>query len=218
LRAATERCLAAPLDYAVATTGIGWRGWMSAADGFGVGEGLREALLGAAVVSRGPKATGAVRACGLREVFSPESEARDELLAWLLERDLVGRRIALQEHGAALPGFVTRLRERGAEVIPVPVYRWLPVTDDGPVPRLVEAVARREVDAVTFTSAPAAARFLDLVAEAGRLGAVREALAGDVLPASLSRGTRLSRGAPRPCSLRRWRRCCGPSPPTRAGC
>jgi len=31
LRKATGDCLAAPLDYAVATTGSGWRGWMSAA-------------------------------------------------------------------------------------------------------------------------------------------------------------------------------------------
>src|SRR5579875_3496996 len=32
LRKATAACLDAPLDYAVATTGSGWRGWMAAAD------------------------------------------------------------------------------------------------------------------------------------------------------------------------------------------
>lgn len=32
LRAATERCLSDPLDIVVATTGIGFRGWMEAAD------------------------------------------------------------------------------------------------------------------------------------------------------------------------------------------
>src|SRR5882757_9878227 len=32
LRAATQRCLDAPLDIVVATTGIGFRGWMEAAD------------------------------------------------------------------------------------------------------------------------------------------------------------------------------------------
>jgi uroporphyrinogen-III synthase len=160
LRAATERCLAAPIDYAVATTGVGWRGWMSAADGFGLGERLRERLAAARVVSRGPKATGAVRAHGLREVYSPHNEENEGLLTWLLEGDLAGRRIAVQEHGAPLPGFVGRLRERGAEVIPVPVYRWLPALDAGAAQRLVDGVLRREVDAVTFTSAPAAARFL----------------------------------------------------------
>ena len=35
LREATERCLQAPLDFVVATTGIGFRGWMDAAEAWG---------------------------------------------------------------------------------------------------------------------------------------------------------------------------------------
>jgi uroporphyrinogen-III synthase len=185
LRTASERCLAAPIDYVVATTGVGWRGWMSAADGFGMGERLRESLGRAHVISRGPKATGAVRACGLREVFSPASEANDGLLAWLLDRNLAGRRVALQEHGAPLPGFVASLRERGAEVISVPVYRWLPALDSGPVMSLIDSLVRRDVDAVTFTSAPAAAHLLDAAAAADRRRPLLDALATDVLPACI---------------------------------
>jgi uroporphyrinogen-III synthase len=185
LRAATERCLAAPLDYAVATTGVGWRGWMSAVDGFGLGEPLREQLRRAQVLSRGPKATGAVRACGLREVYSPESEANEGLLAWLREQDLAGRRVALQEHGAPLPGFVDQLRDRGAEVISVPVYRWLPALNAGPVHRLIDSVVRREVDAVTFTSAPAAAVFLETAAAADREEPVVSAFGTGVLAACI---------------------------------
>lgn len=187
LRRVTELCLAAPLDYVVATTGVGWRGWMSAADGWGLGRRLAEACRGAVVVSRGPKATGAVRASGLGETFSPESEANDELLTWLLARDLRGRRIAVQEHGAPLDGFVGALRERGAEVIVVPVYRWGPPEDPDAVRRLVEQTVRREVQAIAFTSAPAitgfldAARTLDLHAEV--LTAMRAgAPGGGVLP------------------------------------
>jgi uroporphyrinogen-III synthase len=183
LRTATEHCLSAPIDYAVATTGVGWRGWMSAADGFGLGERLREQLGAAQVVSRGPKATGAVRAGGLRERYSPECEANDGLLAWLLDQELAGRRVALQEHGAPLPGFVDRLRERGAEVISIPVYRWLPALDSGPVRRLIDAVVRREVDAVTFTSAPAAATFLASAADCG--DRIAAAFAADVLAACI---------------------------------
>src|SRR5262245_26873349 len=50
LRQATERCLTAPLDYVVATTGVGWRGWMSAADGWGDGARLAAACRDAVVV------------------------------------------------------------------------------------------------------------------------------------------------------------------------
>ncbi|MEU9403620.1 uroporphyrinogen-III synthase [Streptomyces sp. NPDC048242] len=181
LRAATERCLAAPLDYVVATTGVGWRGWMSAAEGWGYGAALTAACREAAVLSRGPKATGAVRACGTTETYSPASEAVDELRTWLLARDLTGRRIAVQEHGAPLPGLAAALRERGAEVVEVPVYRWAPPHDPEPVRRLAEATARGDVHALLFTSAPAITSFLEYAEEAGRYDAVVERLRGDVL-------------------------------------
>ncbi|WP_037910830.1 uroporphyrinogen-III synthase [Actinacidiphila yeochonensis] len=182
LRRATERCLTAPLDYVVATTGVGWRGWMSAADGWGRGAELAAACRDAVVLTRGPKATGAVRASGLGEAYSPHSEATDELLTWLLARPLTGRRIAVQEHGLPLSSFSAALRERGAEVVSVPVYRWAPPVDPGPVRRLVEQTVRREVHAVTFTSAPAITAFLQTATADGRYEQVLAAMREDVLP------------------------------------
>ncbi|MDH6132665.1 uroporphyrinogen-III synthase [Kitasatospora sp. MAA4] len=182
LRHATERCLAGPLDYVVATTGVGWRGWMSTAEGWGLGARLAVACREAVVLTRGPKATGAVRASGLDETYSPRSEACDELLTWLLARELKGRRIAVQEHGAPLDGFAAALRERGAEVIEVPVYRWAPPEDPDAVRRLVEQTVRREVHALTFTSAPAITAFLDTAAAGGLRTEVLAALRDDVMP------------------------------------
>ncbi|MEX2980508.1 uroporphyrinogen-III synthase [Streptomyces sp. C36] len=182
LHEATEACLSGGLDYVVATTGVGWRGWMSAAEGWGTGARLVAACREAVLVSRGPKAAGALRACGLREAYAPESEALDDVLAWLLERDLRGRRIAVQEHGAALPEFTAALRERGADVITVPVYRWGPPEDPEALRRLVEQTARREIHALPFTSAPAIEAFLAAADAAGRRAEVVEALRHDVLP------------------------------------
>ncbi|MFD0275676.1 uroporphyrinogen-III synthase [Kitasatospora sp. NPDC127111] len=182
LRKATERCLAAPLDYVVATTGVGWRGWMSAAEGWGRGAALADACREAVVLSRGPKATGAVRASGLGEGFSPGSEATGELLTWLLARPLAGRRIAVQEHGIPLDSFAAALRERGAEVISVPVYRWEPPDDPAPVRRLVEQTVRRQVHALTFTSAPAVTAFIETATAEGLREPLLDALRADVLP------------------------------------
>ncbi|MFC1402897.1 MULTISPECIES: uroporphyrinogen-III synthase [Streptacidiphilus] len=182
LRQATELCLAAPLDYVVATTGVGWRGWMSAADGWGLGRRLSEACRNAVVISRGPKATGAVRASGLGEAYAPPNEANDGLLTWLLARDLRGRRVALQEHGAPLDAFAEALRERGAEVITVPVYRWAPPQDPEAVRRLVEQTIRREIQAIAFTSAPAITGFLDCAHAQGLHEEVLDALRDGVLP------------------------------------
>ncbi|MEU3872375.1 MULTISPECIES: uroporphyrinogen-III synthase [Streptomyces] len=180
LRRATEECLAG-LDYVIATTGVGWRGWMSAAEGWGLGGALVTVCRQAALVSRGPKAAGALRASGLRETYAPESEALDDVLAWLLAKDLRGRRIAVQEHGGALPEFTAALRERGAHVVAVPVYRWGPPQDPGALRRLVEQTARREVHALPFTSAPAIEAFLAAAQESGRRAEVLDALRGEVL-------------------------------------
>jgi uroporphyrinogen-III synthase len=65
LQRATRAVLATTVDVAVAT-GVGFRGWIEAAEGWGLGEPLREHLARERIVTRGPKATGAVRAAGLR--------------------------------------------------------------------------------------------------------------------------------------------------------
>jgi uroporphyrinogen-III synthase len=183
LLAATRACLDTPPDVVVATTGIGFRGWMEAADGWGLGEPLREVLGGAELLTRGPKAKGAVRAAGLAETWSPDSEASDEVLARLLAEGVAGRRVAVQLHGEPLPDFTSSLRAAGAEVLEVPVYRWVPAEDLRPLRRLVDQVACGAVDCVTFTSAPAVASLLSVAREAGRDAALVAALSGDVLAA-----------------------------------
>jgi uroporphyrinogen-III synthase len=190
LRAATRACIDAPPDYVVATTGRGWRGWISAAEGWGDAERLHKALAAATVVSRGPKATCAVRASGMREGFAAESELCSEVLAWLRGRDVHGKRIAVQQYGTANPtvdcDLSVELRDAGADVVTVPVYRWGPPDDRGAVDRLLEAVEKREVHAVAFTSAPGVAALLDAAAardpEFG-LERLLEAFRGEVIAA-----------------------------------
>jgi uroporphyrinogen-III synthase len=183
LRAATDHCLDGPLDVVVVTTGIGFRGWMEAADGWGLGETLTGGLRGARILARGPKARGAIRAAGLVDDWSPDSESSSEVLEHLLARGVAGLRIAVQLHGEPLPDFVEALEDAGAQVVEVPVYRWVPPEDITPLHRLVEVVAARGVDAVAFTSAPAAVSLLTTARELGRLPAVVRALQTDVLAA-----------------------------------
>ncbi len=183
LHEATRRCLEHPLDIVIATTGIGFRGWVEAADAWGIGEDLVKAVGQATVLARGPKARGAIRAAGLREAWSPASESSSEVLEYLIGGDLGGKRIAVQLHGEPLPDLVQTLRLAGAEVIEVPVYRWVLPEDAAPLGRLIQAVSGAAVDAVAFTSAPAAASFLRAAGEQGLGAAVRAALLGPVVPA-----------------------------------
>jgi uroporphyrinogen-III synthase len=182
LVAATREVLAAPVDLVVATTGVGFRGWLEAAGAWDLP--LVEHLRSARVLARGPKARGAIRGGGLVDAWSPESESSAEVLSHLLsgaEGPLEGRRIAIQLHGDPLADVVARLRESGAEVLTVPVYRWVLPEDVTPVHRLVASIVAGEVDAVTFTSAPAAASLLSVAEELGQRAALVAALNGRVL-------------------------------------
>lgn len=182
LVAATREVLSAPIDLVVATTGVGFRGWLEAADAWDLP--LVEHLSGARVLARGPKARGAIRGGGLVDAWSPASESSAEVLEHLLsgaEGELRGRRIAVQLHGDPLPELVSGLREAGADVVQVPVYRWVLPEDTAPLRRLVTAIAARGVDAVTFTSAPAAASLLQVAAEDGVRSGVLAGFADGVL-------------------------------------
>ncbi|KOV82642.1 bifunctional uroporphyrinogen-III synthetase/response regulator domain protein [Streptomyces sp. NRRL WC-3618] len=191
LLAATKQLISQAPDIVIATTAIGFRGWVEAADGWGLGADLLSCLEGVELLARGPKVKGSVRAAGLTEDWSPSSESMAEVLDRLLEEGVEGRRIAIQLHGEPLPGFVESLRAAGAEVVGVPVYRWMPPEDISPVDRLLDATVSRGLDALTFTSAPAAASLLSRAEERGQLAELLAALQHDVLPACVGPVTAL---------------------------
>lgn len=175
----TEALIARPPDILIATTAIGLRGWIAAADGWGLATDLITALAGARIISRGPKATGALRAAGLPEAWSPESESSREVLDHLLESGVAGQRVAVQLHGVAddwdpVPEFLDELRAAGADVVPIRVYRWRPTPLGGEFDQLVTRISQRQFDAVAFTSAPAV---LATLMRATELGVADELLA-----------------------------------------
>lgn len=167
LRRATERVVAERPDIVVATTGVGFTGWLEAAGHFGIREQLEDVLTSARIVSRGAKVTGAVKKAG----FAPEWEApdglSDELRDYLLAQDLDGAKVAVQFHGSGADGIDADLRAAGSNVIGLVVYRWGPPADREVLERSIREVAEGEFDAVLFTSAPGSEAWLR---EADQLG------------------------------------------------
>lgn len=195
LAAATERVLSAPVDHVVAVTGAGFRGWLEAAEHAGLGERLVAHLGGAMLLARGAKARGAIRGAGLRESWTAPSEEVGETLEHLLGLGVAGKRVVVQVHGDPMLEFRERLAAAGAEVLPIVVYRWEDPVDLDALDGLIDAVIAGEVDALPFTSAPAATNFLARAERTGRgealLAALRErvflACVGPVTAAPISR-------------------------------
>jgi uroporphyrinogen-III synthase len=183
LRAATEAVLAEPVDMLLATTGVGMRAWFDRAEEWGVLDRLTDHLGRSEILARGPKSVGALRRRGLRELWAPASESFDDVLEHLRGRDLTGRRIVVQEHGRSLSMVAHALRRQGASVITVTVYRVESASDPEPMFHLIDLVADRAVDAVTFTAAPAVAALMEAAGSTGRRDEVVSAFQADVLAA-----------------------------------
>ncbi|PRX44193.1 uroporphyrinogen-III synthase [Prauserella shujinwangii] len=181
LRAATEDVVAGAADLVAVTTGQGFRGWVSAAEEWGLADELLATLGRARLFVRGPKAKGAVRGQGLTEAWSAPGETNRELFERLLAEGVRGRRVAVQLHGAPLPEYTGALREAGASVVEVQPYRWQWPADLTPAYRLLDGVLAGQVRALAFTSAPATANLLTLARDGGRLDALLAALRERVL-------------------------------------
>lgn len=174
LRETTEALVSSPPGVLVVTTGAGFRAWLDAADAWGTRGRLLDALGGGtSVVCRGAKAASAAKAAGLAVAWRAEHETMAEVVAHVQEAYDSTAAVALQlfdpdDHWATLA-----LRTSHPALVELPLYRWLPPSDEWAVVALVEKVCSGGVDAVTFTSQPAVRNLFSLAAE--RAAALRSA-------------------------------------------
>jgi uroporphyrinogen-III synthase len=181
----TERIIAARPDLLLATTAYGMRGWFEAADAAGLGARLVQVLGESRILVRGPKARGALRAGGLSDSGMSAEETTASLVDQVIAEGADGRTVAVQLHGFVDEEQLDRLRAAGASVITVAPYLWTTPAEPQRVSRMLDAIAARSLDAVTFTSAPAAEALLVAAQERGVRAAVVAALRSDVIPFSV---------------------------------
>jgi len=156
----TAELIADPPDLVVSTTGIGFRGWLEAADAAGLGQGLSVALRSATMIARGSKSRGAIQAAGYTADWVAPGETASEIIAELTRRDVAGKRIAVQHHGTGSDGLDESLQAAGAKVISLTAYRLGQAPDREAVAESVRTAAAGQVDVVVFTSAPGALAWL----------------------------------------------------------
>lgn len=185
LVAQTRVVIAAQPEVVLVTTGYGVRRWFEVADAAGLGAELTAVLKSALILARGPKAVGAVRAAGLDDVQTAELESTSALVDAVLEGGLTGRRVAIQLHGFTDEVQLARLAQVSAQVLTLTPYRWVQPSGDDRLSRLIEATVTRRLDALIFTSAPAAVATLRAADALGLGPAFRDKLTTDVLVAAV---------------------------------
>ena len=136
------------------------------------------ALRQTALVARGPKPVAALKAFGLQPTLTvPEPNTWVDLISTLDEYRPVKRlRVAVQEYGASNHDLLEALKQRGAEVFQVPIYRWALPEDLGPLRQALDEVIAGKVPVLLITNAAQVDHVMQVLGKDGNVEPFRAAL------------------------------------------
>lgn len=152
-----ELLLAGQIDLLILMTGVGTRLLVKAVATKYSTIKFIEALKSIKIVALGPKPSAALKEMGLAPtILVPKPNTWPDLLITLDEQyPISNKQVAVQEYGQSNPELIKSLEERGAKVLPVPVYRWELPEDIEPLRRAIHDIISEgpeRVDFALFTS------------------------------------------------------------------
>ncbi len=122
------------------------------------------------VIVRGPKPAAVLSRLKCRMDYRvPEPNTWRDLVAMIDEKkiELKGKSVAVQEYGKPSSQLYEALRERGARLTAVPIYRWDLPEDTQPLKEAVTRTIEGDFDALLFTSAQQIYHLLQIASEMG---------------------------------------------------
>lgn len=130
-----------------------------------------------AIVARGPKPVAALKKLGITPtLIVPEPNTWVDVVSTLDEyRPVKGLRVAVQEYGSSNPEFLEALRVRGADVFPVPVYKWGLPEDLAPLRQVLADVVAGDISVMLITNAAQIDHVMQLLEQEGKVPLFREA-------------------------------------------
>ncbi len=136
------------------------------------------ALKQTALVARGPKPVAALKAFGLQPTLTvPEPNTWVEVVSTLDEyRPVNGLRVAVQEYGTSNLDLLEALKQRGAEVFQVPIYRWTLPEDLGLLRQVLDEVIGGKVPVLLITNAAQIDHVMEVLGKDEKLEPFRAAL------------------------------------------
>lgn len=170
--------LAGKVDVIILLTGGGTRTLARVIESKHPREEFVRALSKVTTIARGPKPVSALKELGVNaSVAVPEPNTWREVLAEIDARSvpLRGRSVAVQEYGAPNPELVSGLKERGAQVLQVPVYEWELPDDLEPLRSAIHSVVAGAVQIALFTTSVQVRHMLEVARQMGLEDKVRAA-------------------------------------------
>ncbi len=156
------------IDLVVFLTGVGATALLDAAKLYYPQEQFLEALRKTNITVRGPKPTVVLRKWEVPIHFTaPEPNTWHEIISiWDQQQFSVsGKRVVVQEYGKPVQEFYDELKLRGAQVLPIAVYRWALPEDLSGLRKAIHRTIHNEFDVLMFTSAQQIAHVLQIAEE-----------------------------------------------------
>ena len=139
---------------------------------------IMTALQQTTIVARGPKSVAALKAVGLHATLTaPEPNTWTDVIAVLDQhRPVKDLRVAVQEYGVSNPDLVHALEQRGADVFPVPIYKWALPEDLSSIRHMLDQITAGYVGVILITNAAQVDHVMRVVEQDGQVKVFRTAL------------------------------------------
>ena len=173
-----ERLLAGQIDMVILLTGVGTKSLVEVLQTRYELDTIKAALARMILVARGPKPVAALKGLGLTpEITVPEPNTwRDIMNALDDNKPVVGLRVAVQEYGISNSQLLEELRERGAILTRVPVYRWALPENIEPLREALGNILTGQVDVMLITNAVQVDHVIQVLTKDGRVELFKQAV------------------------------------------
>ena len=150
-----EQLMTEGLDVLVLLTGAGTTTLFEILHSRHAKDTIKSALKETVLIARGPKPVAALKALGFQPTLTvPEPNTWVDVVSTLdAHRPVNGLRVAVQEYGLPNRDLVEALKQRGATVVSVPVYRWALPGNTAPLKQSIRQILDGQVQVMLVTNA-----------------------------------------------------------------
>ena len=172
-----EKLLREGLDVLVLMTGAGTTALFEVLETRHTKSELAAALKHTVLIARGPKPVAALKSLGFQPTLTvPEPNTWMDVVSTLdAHRPVNGLRVAVQEYGVSNRDLLEALKQRGAQITPVPIYRWALPEDTAPMKEALRLILAGQVQVVLITNAAQFDHLIQLAEQEGETAMFKQA-------------------------------------------